>query len=69
KRLVAHLVAEEGSDPTPASLRDHLAAELPDYLAGAARRLAGAARRRAGAAQRPCRCRPPFSVRRLQGAP
>ncbi|MGW4433614.1 amino acid adenylation domain-containing protein [Streptomyces tendae] len=32
KRLVAHLVAQEGSDPTPASLRDHLAAELPDYM-------------------------------------
>ncbi|CAM5571863.1 Amino acid adenylation domain-containing protein OS=Streptomyces tendae OX=1932 GN=GUR47_35325 PE=4 SV=1 [Streptomyces tendae] len=32
KRLVAHLVAEEGGDPTPAALRAHLAAELPDYM-------------------------------------
>ncbi|CAM5559721.1 Amino acid adenylation domain-containing protein OS=Streptomyces tendae OX=1932 GN=GUR47_35325 PE=4 SV=1 [Streptomyces tendae] len=32
KRLVAHLVAEEGGDPTPAALRAHLAAELPDYI-------------------------------------
>ncbi|MEV0695178.1 amino acid adenylation domain-containing protein [Streptomyces sp. NPDC050388] len=32
KRLVAHLVAEEGGDPTPAALHAYLAAELPDYM-------------------------------------
>ncbi|MGW5904913.1 amino acid adenylation domain-containing protein [Streptomyces althioticus] len=32
KRLVAHLVSEEGGDPTPAALHAYLAAELPDYM-------------------------------------
>ncbi|MFB7544353.1 amino acid adenylation domain-containing protein [Streptomyces zaomyceticus] len=32
KRLVACLVAERGADPTPAELRAHVSAELPDYM-------------------------------------
>ncbi|GLP67088.1 dimodular nonribosomal peptide synthase [Streptomyces sp. TUS-ST3] len=32
KRLVAHLVAEDGTAPEPAALHAHLAAELPDYM-------------------------------------
>ncbi|MGW2386967.1 amino acid adenylation domain-containing protein [Streptomyces sp. NPDC001658] len=32
KRLVAHFVADDGAAPTPAALRAHLAAELPDYM-------------------------------------
>ncbi|CAM5355311.1 Dimodular nonribosomal peptide synthase [Streptomyces glaucescens] len=32
KRLVACLVAERGGDPSPAELRAHVAAELPDYM-------------------------------------
>ncbi|SCG12793.1 amino acid adenylation domain-containing protein, partial [Streptomyces sp. MnatMP-M27] len=32
KRLVAHLVAERGTTPSPEELRAHLAAELPDYM-------------------------------------
>ncbi|MFJ6619998.1 amino acid adenylation domain-containing protein [Kitasatospora sp. NPDC091335] len=32
KRLVACLVAERGTDPSPAVLRAHVAAELPDYM-------------------------------------
>jgi len=32
KRLVAYVVAAEGASPTPAVLRDALAAHLPDYL-------------------------------------
>ncbi|MEE4592678.1 amino acid adenylation domain-containing protein [Streptomyces sp. DSM 41524] len=36
KRLVAHLVAERGTTPSPEELRAHLAAELPDYMVPAA---------------------------------
>ncbi|GDY48199.1 hypothetical protein SANT12839_090810 [Streptomyces antimycoticus] len=36
KRLVAHLVAERGTTPSPEDLRAHLAAELPDYMVPAA---------------------------------
>ncbi|MFJ9461625.1 amino acid adenylation domain-containing protein [Kitasatospora sp. NPDC101447] len=32
KRLVACLVAERGTEPSPAALRAHVAAELPDYM-------------------------------------
>ncbi|MFJ8630153.1 amino acid adenylation domain-containing protein [Streptomyces sp. NPDC093568] len=32
KRLVAHLVAQDGGAPAPETLRAHLAAELPDYM-------------------------------------
>ncbi|AZQ32223.1 non-ribosomal peptide synthetase [Streptomyces cyaneochromogenes] len=32
KRLVAHLVPEHGSTPSPAELRAHVAAVLPDYM-------------------------------------
>ncbi|MFE1930390.1 amino acid adenylation domain-containing protein [Streptomyces sp. NPDC059474] len=36
RRLVAHLVAERGTTPSPEDLRAHLAAELPDYMVPAA---------------------------------
>nr|AEG64698.1 LpmD [Streptomyces viridochromogenes] len=32
KRLVAHLVPEHGAAPSPAELRTHIAAVLPDYM-------------------------------------
>ncbi|MFT2017082.1 amino acid adenylation domain-containing protein [Streptomyces sp. 796.1] len=32
QRIVAHLVPERGSHPAPAELREHVAAELPEYM-------------------------------------
>ncbi|WNE94148.1 amino acid adenylation domain-containing protein [Streptomyces luomodiensis] len=36
RRLVAHLVPERGTTPSPEDLRAHIAAELPDYMVPAA---------------------------------